>query len=154
MAESPVDHPVVLFDGVCNLCTNAVQFLIERDPEGLFRFAPLQSPIAQELLADCELDEHDLDSIVLVDGGECYVKSDAVIRIATTLGGVYRLLGPTAYVPQFLRDGVYDLVADSRYEVFGKRDQCMVPTPAHRARFLAGEPQTEDLANTRTENTE
>jgi predicted DCC family thiol-disulfide oxidoreductase YuxK len=140
MADTHGDHPVVLFDGVCNLCANTVQFLIERDPEGLFRFAPLQSDVAGELLADCGYEEHDLDSIVLVEDSGCYVKSEAVIRIATSLGGIYRLLGPTKYVPQFLRDGVYDLVAASRYQVFGKRDRCMVPTPEHSARFLAGGP--------------
>jgi predicted DCC family thiol-disulfide oxidoreductase YuxK len=137
-----LDHHVVLFDGVCNLCTNAVQFLIERDG-GLFRFAPLQSDVADELLADCGLADHDLDSIVLVEDGKCYVKSDAVIRIATALGGGYRLLGPTKYVPRFVRDAVYDLVAASRYQVFGKRDRCMVPTEENRARFLATGTETD-----------
>jgi len=136
------DHPVVLFDGVCNLCTNSVRFLIERDG-GLFRFAPLQSDVADELLAECGLADHDIDSIVLVEDGEWYVKSDAVIRIATALGGGYRLLGPTKYVPRAIRDAVYDLVAASRYQVFGKRDRCMVPTEQNRARFLGTGPQTD-----------
>lgn len=142
--EPATDHPVVLFDGVCNLCASTVQFLIERD-DGLFRFAPLQSDVADELLADCGREDHDLDSVVLVEDGECYVKSDAVIRIAVLLGGVYRVLGPTAYLPRLLRDGVYDLVAASRYSVFGRRDHCLMPSEEHRGRFLAGGPGAERI---------
>jgi len=140
MTDAPEDHPVVLFDGVCNLCTGTVQFLIRHDPEGLFRFAPLQSEVAQDLLAEHGLEDHDLDSIVLIEGEETYVKSGAAIRIGSLLGGVYGLLGPTKYLPRFLRDAVYDLVARYRYRVFGKRESCMVPTEDNRRRFLAGGP--------------
>jgi len=139
-APAPENHPVVLFDGVCNLCTGTVQFLIRRDPEGLFRFAPLQSDVAQELLAEHGLADHDLDSIVLIEGEETYVKSDAAIRIGVLLGGVYRLLGPTRYLPRLLREAVYDFVAKYRYRVFGKRESCMMPTEENRRRFLAGGP--------------
>jgi len=140
-ADAPPDHPVVLFDGVCTLCTDTVQFLIRRDPEGLFQFAPLQSNPAQELLAAHGLEDHDLDSIVLIEGGDCYVKSDAAIRIAVRLGGAYRLFGPTKYVPRALRDAVYDVVAAHRYRIFGRRESCMVPTEGNRNRFLAGGPE-------------
>jgi predicted DCC family thiol-disulfide oxidoreductase YuxK len=140
MTDAPGDHPVVLFDGVCNLCAGTVQFLIRHDPEGRFRFAPLQSAVAQDLLAEHGLENHDLDSIVLIEGDETYVKSDAAIRIGVLLGGVYRLLGPTKYLPRFLRDTVYDLVAKYRYRVFGKRESCMMPTEENRRRFLAGGP--------------
>jgi predicted DCC family thiol-disulfide oxidoreductase YuxK len=140
VTDAPDGHPVVLFDGVCNLCTTTVQFLIRRDPEGLFRFAPLQSDVAQELLAERGLADHDLDSIVLIEGNETYVNSDAAIRIGVLLGGVYRLLGPTKYLPRLLRDAVYDFVARYRYRVFGKRDRCMMPTEENRSRFLAGGP--------------
>jgi len=139
-SSAPKSHPVVLFDGVCNLCTGTVQFLIRHDPEGLFRFAPLQSAVAQELLAERGMDDHDLDSIVLIEGEETYVKSDAAIRIGVLLGGAYRLLGPTKYLPRFFRDAVYDLVAKYRYRVFGKRESCMMPTAENRRRFLAGGP--------------
>jgi predicted DCC family thiol-disulfide oxidoreductase YuxK len=77
MTDAPEDHPVVLFDGVCNLCTGTVQFLIRRDPKGLFRFAPLQSDVAGDLLAEHGLEGHDLDSIVLIEGGKTYVKSSS-----------------------------------------------------------------------------
>lgn len=147
MTDAPEGHPVVLFDGVCNLCTTTVQFLIRRDPEGLFRFAPLQSDVAQELLAERGLADHDLDSIVLIEGEETYVKSDAAIQVGVRLGGIYRLLGPTKYLPRLLRDAVYDLVATYRYRVFGKRDRCMMPTEENKRRFLAGGPTGESAGD-------
>jgi predicted DCC family thiol-disulfide oxidoreductase YuxK len=136
-------HPVLLFDGVCNLCNRWIQFVIERDPDAVFRFAPLQSPAAQRALDKCGYDGDSLDSVVLVDDGECYAKSDAVIRTARHLGGVYRLLGPTGIVPRRLRNWLYDFVADHRYGWFGKRDQCMMPSPDVEDRFLAGGPGAE-----------
>jgi len=136
----PEDHPVVLFDGVCNLCAGSVKFLIERDPEGVFRFAPLQSAVAEQLLADHEIDPSALDSVVLVEDGEVYTKSDAVLRAARHLGGIYRLLPPFGVVPRRLRNAVYDFVAARRYGWFGKKDQCMMPTPDISSRFLAGGP--------------
>ena len=144
--DPPDDHAIVLFDGVCNLCAGTVQFLIRRDPEGQFKFAPLQSAVAQDLLAEHGLADHDLDSIVLIEDGETYVKSDAAIRIGVLLGGLYRLLGPTKYLPRFLRDAVYDFVAAHRYRVFGKRERCMLPTEEHRRRFLASDTDEEPAA--------
>ena len=135
-------HPVLLFDGVCNLCMGSVQFVIRRDPEGVFRFAPLQSSVAEELLEDTDVDPEALDSVVLVDEGEAYEKSDAVLRAAGHLGGVYRALVPFRYVPRRLRDAIYDFVAARRYDWFGKQEQCMMPTPEIRSRFLAGGPAT------------
>ncbi|MCU4926223.1 thiol-disulfide oxidoreductase DCC family protein [Halobacteria archaeon AArc-dxtr1] len=141
MAEDvSAEHPVVLFDGVCNLCTGSVQFLIERDPEGVFRFAPLQSSVAEELLEDTDVDPDDLDSVVVIDDGRVYEKSDAVLRVAAYLGGIYRLLPPFRFLPTRLRNLVYDFVAARRYGWFGKKDQCMMPTPELQSRFLAGGP--------------
>lgn len=137
------DHPVILFDGVCNLCMGSVQFVIERDPDAVFRFAPLQSSVAEELLEGTGVDAEALDSVVVVEDGEAYVKSDAVLRAATHLGGIYRLLGPSRFVPRRLRDLVYDFVAARRYDWFGKQDQCMMPTPELRSRFLAGGPASQ-----------
>ncbi len=133
-------HPILLFDGVCNLCNNAIQFIIERDPEGTFRFAPLQSPLAQELLDTCSYNGDRFDSVVLVENGKCYSKSDAVIRSARHLGGFYRLLSPTKYLPRLLRNQLYDFIATRRYGWFGKRDSCMIPSPDIEKRFLAGGP--------------
>jgi predicted DCC family thiol-disulfide oxidoreductase YuxK len=146
MEDVPRDRPVLLFDGVCNLCNRWIQFLIERDPDATFRFAPLQSDVAGELLAECGLPRDHLDSVVLVEGDSYYTKSDAVLRAAKHLGGGYRLLWPLRVVPRGLRNWLYDAVADRRYGWFGKREQCMVPTPDIESRFLAGDPtgSTED----------
>lgn len=136
----PGEHPVLLFDGVCNLCERSVQFVIERDPEGLFRFAPLQSEVATKLLADHAVDPAALDSVVLVDGDQVYTKSDAVLRTAVHLGGLYRLLGPFRFLPKRFRGWAYDFVANRRYSWFGKKESCMMPTPDISSRFLAGGP--------------
>ncbi|HYE60862.1 MAG TPA: thiol-disulfide oxidoreductase DCC family protein [Phycisphaerales bacterium] len=126
-------HPVVLFDGVCNLCTSSVQFIVRRDPEGRFRFAPLQSEAARGLLG--ETSERP-DSIALVEGGRVYWKSTAALRIARRLGGLWRVLYVLIVVPRPVRDWVYNIIARNRYRWFGKQDACMMPTPELRARFL------------------
>ena len=135
--EAPdVDHPVLLFDGVCNLCSGSVQFVIERDPDARFLFAPLQSDAAERLLSGHDVDPEDLDTVVLLDGGEVHTKSDAALRVARDLAGPASLLWHARFVPRVLRDVVYDLVAATRYEMFGMKDQCMVPSPDVRERFL------------------
>jgi len=131
-----IDGPVLLFDGVCNLCNGVIRFLIRRDPEGRFRYAPLQSDVATELLSDCGLPTDRIETFVMIDDGECYTKSSAAIRVAVKLGGLYRVAGPLRYLPRPIRDGVYDLVAATRYDIFGRTDECMVPTPAIEDRFL------------------
>ncbi len=127
--------PVVLFDGVCNLCNGWVRFVIDRDPKGVFRFAPLQSETAKTLLEPFD-GLVGVDSIILNESGRTFVKSDAVLRIAGRLSGLWPLLSAFRIVPRFLRDWVYDLVARNRYHWFGRRDQCMIPTPEIRSRFL------------------
>ncbi len=134
--EISEDGPIILFDGVCNLCSGFVQFVVPRDPVGKFRFASLQSDIAKELLAEHDLPTDELESIVLIEGDESYVKSSAVIRIATLLGGIYSLLWPFQFLPRFVRDRVYDFVADHRYKWFGKKDQCMIPEGDVQSRFV------------------
>lgn len=136
-------HPVLLFDGVCNVCNWWVRFVIQRDPEAEFRFAPLQSAVATELLEHAGYEGESLDSVVLVEGGEYYDKSDAVIRGARHLGGLYTLLLPSKLVPTWLRNRCYDAVAKRRYRWFGRREQCMVPGPDIEQRFLAGGPAEE-----------
>ncbi|WP_394740839.1 thiol-disulfide oxidoreductase DCC family protein [Natronococcus roseus] len=134
--ELPEDAPIVLFDGVCNLCAGFVQFIVPRDDEEIFHFASLQSDVGQRLLADHGLAEDHLDSIVLIEGEDAYVKSAAVLRIGEHLGGVYALGRPLRYLPRRLRDWGYDVVAANRYRVFGKKDQCMMPTGNVQERFL------------------
>ncbi|MDZ5811163.1 thiol-disulfide oxidoreductase DCC family protein [Halorubrum sp. AD140] len=130
------DGPVILFDGVCNLCSGFVQFVLPRDTEEKYRFASLQSDVGKELLAEHDLPSDELESVVLIEDGESYVKSSAIIQIATGLGGFYRLLSPFRYVPRSIRDRIYDFVADHRYRWFGKKDQCMMPSGDVQSRFL------------------
>ena len=136
MSDVDREGPVILFDGVCNLCNGVIQYIIPRDPEPRFRFAPLQSAVAEELLEECGLPTDRLETFVLIEDGTCYTKSDAAIRIAVHLGGIHRLVGPLRFIPRPVRDAVYDLVAATRYDVFGRKDECMVPTPDIEDRFL------------------
>jgi predicted DCC family thiol-disulfide oxidoreductase YuxK len=128
--------PVVLFDGVCNLCNGSVRFVIERDPHKHFQFAPLQSETATTLIGGTANPLAMPDSIVLVDDGRFYVRSTAALRIARRLRFPWPLLWVFMAVPRPLRDWVYDVIARHRYGWFGKRDTCMVPTKEIRDRFL------------------
>ena len=128
--------PVVLFDGVCNLCNGSVRFVIERDPRKHFQFAPLQSETATTLIGGLANPLAMPDSIVLVDDGRLYVRSTAALRIARRLRFPWPLLWVFMAVPRPLRDWVYDVIARHRYGWFGKRDTCMVPTKEIRDRFL------------------
>ena len=128
--------PVVLFDGVCNLCNGSVRFVIERDPHKHFQFAPLQSETATTLIGRTADPLAMPDSIVLVDDGRLYVRSTAALRIARRLRFPWPILWVFMAVPRPLRDWVYDVIARHRYGWFGKRDTCMVPTKEIRDRFL------------------
>jgi predicted DCC family thiol-disulfide oxidoreductase YuxK len=128
--------PVILFDGVCNLCNGFVQFVIARDPAARFRFAALQSDSARRLLARLDGLGGIPDSVVLVDRGRVYTRSSAALRIARELPFPWSLAHALIVVPQPLRDWVYDRVARHRYQWFGRKDVCMMPTPDLRARFL------------------
>ena len=128
--------PVVLFDGVCNLCNGSVRFVIERDPHKHFQFAPLQSETATTLIGGTADPLAMPDSIVLVDDGRLYVRSTAALRIARRLRFPWPLVWVFMAVPRPLRDWVYVVIARHRYGWFGKRDTCMVPTKEIRDRFL------------------
>jgi len=126
---------IVLFDGVCNFCNGSVNFIIKNDPDGRFKFAPLQSEIGQELRAKHGIGD-DVDSIILVEDGKAFTHSAAALRVARGLGGVWSLGYGFIVIPAFIRDWFYKLFAKYRYKLFGKRDVCMMPTPEVRARFL------------------
>ena len=131
------DHPVLLFDGVCNFCNGSVLFVIRRDERGLFHFASLQSTVGQRLLDRYSVSAEPVSTLVLVEAGRAYVKSTAVLRVALRLGLGWRILGRLGLlVPRFLRDALYSVLVRYRYRWFGKSDQCMVPTPELRERFL------------------
>ncbi len=137
MASINTDHPILLFDGVCNLCNGFVQFVINRDPEGHFRFAALQSAAAQDLLKAHNISTKHMDTVVLVENGNAYVRSEVALRMAPKLGGLWPVLGIFRILPLFIRDPIYDFIAKNRYRWFGEKDQCMIPTPELKGRFLA-----------------
>lgn len=126
----------VLFDGVCNFCNNSVNFIIARDPEGRFRFSPLQSEFAEKLLDENGIDRESHDSIILVENGSVYMYSTAALRIAKNLDGLWPVFYLFIIVPRPIRDFFYRLFAKNRYRLFGKKDQCMIPTPEIRERFV------------------
>lgn len=129
-------HITVLFDGVCNLCNGTVQFVIKRDRAAIFRFASLQSMYAHTLLREVNLPTDQLYSVIVIEKGIAYQKSDAALRIAKHLPGFWRWLYIFRFIPKFIRDGMYNLIARNRYRLFGKQDQCMIPTPELKARFV------------------
>lgn len=131
-----ITKDVLLFDGVCNLCNGAVNFIIDRDPNGHFQFAALQSDFGQEQLEKLGFNQEDFDSLVLLSEGKVHKKSGAALRIAGRLNGLYPLLKAFLIIPPFIRDGVYDIIARNRYKWFGKRDECRIPTPELRSRFI------------------
>ena len=131
-----MNNPVILFDGVCNLCNASVQFVIRHDRRGRFRFAALQSEAGKSLLNRCGCASEDVASVVLVEGSRCYRESTAALRVLRACDGPWRMLYAGIVVPRFLRDAAYRMFAGNRYRWFGKREQCMVPTPELRARFL------------------
>ncbi|WP_255195536.1 thiol-disulfide oxidoreductase DCC family protein [Halorarius litoreus] len=129
-------RPVVLFDGVCNVCSWSVQFIHEHD-DGQVMFAPLQSAAGSELLREHRFSEDYFDSLVYVDETGAYAKSDGAVRIARHLDAPYRWAWHARFVPKVVRDAAYDAFAAIRYRVFGKKDECMMPTDELRSRFLA-----------------
>lgn len=130
------DQPVLLFDGVCNLCNASVQWVIRHDPQGKIRFASLQSGAGQQLLAQHGLPTTDFDSVVMIENGKALTRSDVPLRILELLGGRWRWAAPLRWVPKPLRDAVYKVVAKNRYRWFGRRVSCMLPTKELKARFL------------------
>lgn len=126
----------MLFDGVCNLCNAAVNFIIDHDPDGRFKFGALQSEAVEPLLTRYGLRANCLDSFILIDDEQVFRRSEAALRIAWRLGGALRLLYPFRLLPRPLRDAAYDWIAANRYRWFGKQETCRVPTPELRARFI------------------
>ena len=129
------ENVLVLFDGVCNLCNGSVQFIIKRDPTGIFKFASLQSEFGQAQLKKFNLADV-LHSIIVIEKDICYQQSDAAIKIAKRLKSPWRWISIGRIIPRFIRDMIYNLIATNRYRMFGKQDSCMLPTPELRARFI------------------
>jgi predicted DCC family thiol-disulfide oxidoreductase YuxK len=142
-----IDRPVLLFDGVCNLCNGTIRAVVRLDRDGAVLFAPLQSDVGEELLERVALSTEYFDSVVLAEppgtgaatqkgGWTASTKSEAVLRVCRWLDGPVPLLSVLAYLPEDLRDGVYDLVAEHRYRIFGRQDECPIPDERTRERFV------------------
>lgn len=133
--EIPEGKFLVLFDGYCNLCNGAVQFIMKRDKKEQFYFASLSWPIAKNVLADFP-EFSEVDSILVYKDGKLYDQSSAALKIAAKLGALWPLMGVFWIVPKFIRDGVYAFIARNRYKWFGKKDTCMIPERDVSYRFL------------------
>lgn len=134
--EERIHIPIVLFDGVCNLCSSVVRFTISRDPDGIFRFASLQSDAGQIFLNKFGLSTDDFDSFVLIEGDRFFLRSTAVLRLCKKLKGLWRLVYLLTIIPTPIRDFIYNIVARNRYRWFGKKKECFIPSADIRNRFL------------------
>lgn len=127
---------VIIFDGVCNLCARSVQFILAHESEPRLKFVALQSPAGARMMRELGFSPGDAKTFVLVAEGRPFVRSDAAIRVAAYLRGAWKALGLIGALPRPIRDWGYDVVANNRYRWFGRKESCMVPTPALRARFI------------------
>jgi len=127
---------VILFDGVCNLCNGFVKFIIKRDKKGIFKFAALQSAYGKGLIEHFKIAGNGLDTVLLYDGKQVFTRSDASIKILCLLGGIWSASLVFVALPRFMRNGIYNFIAKKRYKLFGKQENCMVPTDEIKSRFL------------------
>ncbi len=134
--DLPQDRVVMVFDGVCVLCSGMVRWIIARDPDARIAFASAQGPMGQSLYANLGLSTEVFDTFLLVSGGRVFTRSDGVMEIMRTLGGAWRLVLLGKIIPRPIRDWAYDRIAQNRYRWFGRTQSCLVPDAAMRARFL------------------
>lgn len=130
------NKPILLFDGVCNFCNSSINFILDRNSKKDILFSSLQSDTGQALLKKFNLPTEDFTSLVLVEGDKYYTKSTAALRVSEHLDGAWSKLSFLRIVPSFIRDFAYELVSKNRYKIFGKSDQCRLPTKETRERFL------------------
>jgi predicted DCC family thiol-disulfide oxidoreductase YuxK len=128
--------PIIIFDGVCNFCNRSINIILKHDKDNYFQFAPSQSNVANEIMQQFSLEEKAIASVILIDNEKVYTKTDAVIQIATQLSGWPKLFRFLKFIPKSIRDFGYDLIANNRYSLFGKKPSCMIPEPSIRDRFL------------------
>lgn len=137
ISDLPKEKKIILFDGVCNLCNSAVQFVIRHDRKDLFRFVSLQSGLGQKIVKYIGVDTSKIDSMIVYEPNTAYYyKAQAVIKISKYLGGIYILVGVFSVLPNGILNAVYDFVAKNRYRWFGKKESCMIPTPELKSKFL------------------
>jgi|ERR1035437_4054377 predicted DCC family thiol-disulfide oxidoreductase YuxK len=128
--------PVILFDGVCNLCCEWTRFLIWKDKKMLFKFASIQSEVGERLLNSAGLNNKELKTIIYLKNNQVYLASTAVLEILTDLGGIWKMFSLFQLIPKAVRDRIYLFIAERRYRIFGKRSSCLLPTPENQKRFL------------------
>lgn len=136
MKNISTDKPILLFDGVCNLCNRSIQFIIQRDPESKIRFAALQSDVGQYFIKKHHLQTDELKTIILIERERYYTRSTAALRVARYMNRAWPLAYGFLIVPPFIRNSVYNWIANNRYRWFGKQESCWLPTPDLKARFL------------------
>lgn len=130
-------HRIVLFDGVCNLCNKSVIFILQHETEPIHKFASIQSETGRTLLAWCGLPGDYSEAVLLIDHGKRYLGSTAALKIGQTLKFPWSMISAIGLIiPKFIRDWVYNQIGKHRYQWFGKRDVCMVPTEKSKSRFL------------------
>lgn len=127
---------IILFDGVCNLCNSSVNFIIKHDTKKRFVFASLQSDAAKEILLQFPLKKNKIDSVILIQNGNIYEKSTAALLISKQLRGICKIAISFIIIPKYFRDTVYDWIAKNRYNWFGKKKRCVVPSADIKDRFL------------------
>ena len=132
----PDDKGLIVFDGVCELCTRSAQFVLKRDAAFAFRLTTAQSPLGQALFRHYGLDTETFETNLVLIDGRAYAKLDSVAAVCQRIGGVWRLLAALRLLPRPLADWVYDRIATNRYALFGRTDSCMIPPPEWRARFI------------------
>lgn len=126
-----------MFDGVCNFCNFWVNFIIDRDSKNVFLFSPLQSDFGQNKLRELGFSIVDFDTFILIDDKKYFTKSTAAFQILKELNTKLKLFYPLKFLPVFLRDAFYSLIAKNRYSFFGKKESCRIPTPEERAKFIS-----------------
>ena len=137
MIDIPKNKKVILFDGVCNLCNQSVLKIIKYDKRNTFLFTALQSEKGKEILKLLRINSSKVDSIVLYDPGVSYdIKSTAALKIMQDFKGLWRISFLFLFIPEYIRNYLYDVIAKNRYQWFGKKEVCMIPTPESKAKFL------------------
>ena len=127
---------IILFDGVCNFCNTAVNFVIKRDKKSVLKFAPLQSEFAKRIFINHHLPPEDFHTFLFIENNKIYTKSTAALKVCKYLKGLWSLLYGLIIVPEFIRNGIYNWIAKNRYQWFGKKEVCMIPSADVRSRFL------------------
>ena len=130
------NQQIIIFDGICNFCNGSVNFIIKRDHQNVFVFTPMQSKGAEELLERHQFEDFGFDTFVLIKDDVCYYRTDAALEIIKDLSGYWYLLKIFKLLPRSFRDFFYKFLARHRYQLFGKKPQCMIPTPEVKSKFL------------------